>query len=216
MNEKFKKFLEMIVLTGEAIVASASAIKIILVAVGALALVVFVYNRQINGVEQQYIAQMRVYEKDAQTALEYAAQLQIQVTERQTAAEAAEQRASRLGQTIAATRVSTAAKLQELEYSRRAVVDSVEMARVIIPRQDSIIQLQKETIDAQDEQVMFLQYALVQKDTALMISTRRGDSLQIILNNLPRVTSVPRRPSLKTIFGAGVATGIVATVLLSK
>lgn len=214
MNEKLKKFLEAVALIGEAIVAFATATKVILVAVGALALVMFVYTKKIDGVEQQYIAQMRVYEQDAEAARKHADKLAVEITVHKDAAAVAEQKATRLGQTVAAARANTNVTLQELEHIRRAITDSVELARVVIPRQDSIIGLQQQTIANQDEQVTFLQYALVKKDTALIISTHRGDSLYTVLANLPSVPVVTPRYSLKKIFGAGVVTGIIATVLL--
>ncbi len=64
-------------------------------------------------------------------------------------------------------------------------LDTLELARQILPLKDSIIAKQKETIATQGTQVTELEGALLSKDNALRMAMMRGDSLQAVINLIP-------------------------------
>ena len=105
---------------------------------------------------------------------------------------------------------------------KETLLDTLVLARQLLPLKDSIIAKQKETIDVQGGQVKELESALSSKDNALRMALIRGDSLQAVINLIPPAPKNPNRmfgiklPSRKASFAVGLAMGLGAGVLVIK
>lgn len=168
--------------------------------------------------EQQYLAEMRAFEEQTKVATEYADSVKKQSLIHERNADRATARANAAEREANRSKKKTDELRGDLDSLRETITDSTEMARIIIPKQDSIIEQQSVTIETQDRQIVFLNTALTQKDTALMLSNQRGDSLQRVVNNIPVPPKPPLFPRLtrKTVFIGGVITGIVLKVFVFK
>ncbi len=111
---------------------------------------------------------------------------------------------------------------ERAETMKETLLDTLELARQILPLKDSIIAKQKETIAAQGTQVTELESALSSKDNALRMALMRGDSLQAVINLIPPAPKNPNRmfgiklPSRKASFLIGVVMGVGTSVLVVK
>lgn len=175
-------------------------------------LVLLLINTQITSKrEEQYLQRMREFKKQAESASRHADSLRSEITVHMNNVRTAELKASASAIQARRSRNAVNELLHELDSLREVVTDSVQMARVIIPKQDSIISEQQITISTQDTQITFLNVALSSKDTALTISIQRGDSLQRVVDNIPTPPSPPLFPKItrKQAFIGGVVGGIL-------
>ncbi len=135
---------------------------------------------------------------------------------------AAESRAKVLGRQVSALTNETLSMEERAEVMKETLLDTLELARQVLPLKDSIIAKQKETITAQGTQVTELESALQSKDTALKLALMRGDSLQMVVNLIPPAPKNPNRmfgfklPSRKASFAVGLAMGLGAGILVIK
>jgi hypothetical protein len=182
----------------------------VLIVLGIIIVAFMINTRLLSKREGQYIEQMREFKKQAKHASVYADSLKLQVETQQTVARVAESRAAVAESQARKSRNITTVLRQELDSLKEIVIDSIEMARIIIPKQDSIITQQEVTIHKQDVQIVFLNTALVVKDSALVLSNLRGDSLQTVVDNIPKPPTPPiQKISRKQAFLAGIATGLL-------
>lgn len=222
MKKNVKSFLEKTKLIAETLTAVLPLAKLAMVAMGVLALVMVVkYNGKEDEMDR-YIAQYKEYKAQAEATSRYADSLASQITIQENETRAAESRAA------IAARKANEYKSQTLVYTtqvaaiRETVTDTVELARQLIPLQDSIISQQKLTIETQDTQINELQNALNSKDVSLKLALQRGDSLQTVLNLLPPAPKNPNRmfgiklPSRKASFLVGIAMGVGTSILVIK
>jgi chromosome segregation ATPase len=189
---------------------------------GALALVMVVkYNGKEDEMDR-YIAQYKEYKAQAEVTSRYADSLSTQITIQENETRAAEARAAMAAQKVKELKSQTQVYTTQVAAIRETVTDSTELARTIIPLQDSIISTQQVTIDTQETQINELQTALNSKDTSLRLAIQRGDSLQTVLNLLPPAPKNPNRvfgiklPSRKASFLVGVGIGLGASLLVIK
>ncbi len=111
---------------------------------------------------------------------------------------------------------------ERAETMKETLLDTLELARQILPLKDSIIAKQKETITLQSTQVTELESALGKKDDALKLALMRGDSLQAVINLIPPAPKNPNRilgfklPSRKATFVVGLAIGLGTSILVIK
>lgn len=222
MKPKVKKFLEQTKLIAETLSAVIPIAKLALIAAGVLGLVMVVrYNGQQDEMDR-YIAQYKEYKAQAEATSKFADSLQTQITIQENETRAALSRAD------VAARRAVEYKAQTNTYTvaavaiRETVTDTIELARTLIPLQDSIIAQQQLTIEAQDVQITELNTALNSKDVSLKLALQRGDSLQTVLNLLPPPPSNPNRmfgiklPSRKASFLVGLGMGLGASLLVIK
>jgi lipopolysaccharide export LptBFGC system permease protein LptF len=222
MKPKVKKFLEQTKLIAETLSAVIPIAKLVLVFAGVLGLVMVVkYNGQQDEMDR-YIAQYKEYKTQAEATSKFADSLQTQITIQENETRAALSRAD------VAARKAEEYKAQTNTYTvaavaiRETVTDTIELARTLIPLQDSIIAQQQLTIEAQDVQITELNTALNSKDVSLKLALQRGDSLQTVLNLLPPPPSNPNRmfgiklPSRKASFLVGLGMGLGASLLVIK
>ena len=222
MNKKVKLFLERTKLIAETITAILPFAKLALVAMGALALVMVVkYNGQQDKMDR-YIAQYKEYKTQAEVTSRFADSLSTQITIQENKARAAERRATIAARKVNELKSQTQVYTVQVAAIRETVTDTVEMARTLIPLQDSIIAKQQLTISTQDTQINELQRVLNSKDVSLKLALQRGDSLQTVLNLLPPPPKNPNRvlgfklPSRKATFLVGIGIGIGTSLLVIK
>ena len=190
--------------------------NIALVVCGIVILVLLVNTQIISSREAAYIQEMRVFKEQSELATQYADSLKKQVLVHESEAATARARATTAETQARKSKNTTNVLLQELDSLKETVTDSIEMARLIIPKQDSVITQQQVTITKQDTQIIFLGVALEETSTALTLSKQRGDSLQTVVNNIPEPPKPPVLPTIsrKQAFVGGVVIGVILKVFV--
>jgi len=170
----------------------------------------------------KYIEEYKAFQAKADSVTELADSLKEEIVIADNESRAAESRAKILGRQVNSLKNETLSMEERAEVMKETLLDTLELARQVLPLKDSIIAKQKETIAAQDGQVTELQSALQSKDNALRMAMIRGDSLQAVINLIPPAPKNPNRmfgfklPSRKATFVVGLAMGLGAGVLVIK
>lgn len=170
----------------------------------------------------KYIEEYKEFQAKADSVTELADSLKEEIIIADNESRAAEDRARILGRQVNTLRNETLSMEERAEVMKETLLDTLELARQILPLKDSIIAKQKETIDAQGTQVTELESALQNKDNALRMAMMRGDSLQMVVNLIPPAPKNPNRmfgfklPSRKASFAVGLAMGLGAGILVIK
>jgi hypothetical protein len=216
MKPKVKKFLETAKLTAETVTALMPFIKMLLVAIATFAIVMVVNTSYFNNKEQSYLAQMREFKEQSELASKYADSLKTEVTIQENNARAAMTRAQNAQLVALSSRAKTAVMVERLDSLKETITDSTEMARVIIPKQDSIIDQQTITIGNQVTAIENLNNAIVNKDSTITLLTLSRDSLQKVVNNIPEPPKPPLFPTItrKQAFVGGTVIGILLKVFV--
>jgi hypothetical protein len=187
----------------------------------ALAIFFFVSNSKQDEVDK-YIAEYKVFQAKADSVTELADSLKAEIVVADNESRAAESRAKVLSRQVNTLRDETLSMEERAEVMKETLLDTLVLARQLLPLKDSIIAKQKETIDVQGGQVKELESALSSKDNALRMALIRGDSLQAVINLIPPAPKNPNRmfgiklPSRKASFAVGLAMGLGAGVLVIK
>jgi chromosome segregation ATPase len=170
----------------------------------------------------KYIEEYKQFQAKADSVTELADSLKEEIIIADNESRAAESRAKILGRQVNSLKNETLSMEERAEVMKETLLDTLELARQILPLKDSIIAKQKETIDAQSTQVTELESALSSKDNALRMAMMRGDSLQAVINLIPPAPKNPNRmfgfklPSRKASFAVGLAMGLGAGILVIK
>ena len=190
--------------------------NIAIVVLGIIILILLVNTQIVTKREEGYIAQMRKFKQQSELALQYADSLKKESLVHENAAKLAQARADVAALQARKSKNATNVLLQELDSLKETVTDSIEMARLIIPKQDSVITQQQVTITKQDTQIVFLNTTLEEINAALLLSNKRGDSLQTVVNNIPEPPKPPMLPTLsrKQVFVGGVVVGVILKVFV--
>lgn len=209
-------------LVAETLSAVIPLTKLILVAAGVLGLVMAVkYNGQQDAMDR-YIAEYKEYKAKAEATSKFADSLKVQIDIQENETRAALARADIASRKANEYKSQTSTLITQASVIRETVTDTIELARTLIPLQDSIIAQQKLTIETQDTQIGELNTALNSKDVSLKLALQRGDSLQTILNLLPPPPKNPNRmfgiklPSRKMSFLVGLGMGLGTSILVIK
>lgn len=219
--KKFEKKIGTFKLIMETITITAPIAKWMLLAAGVLGLVMYVKNDSQDEMDK-YIAEYKVFQAKAEAATELADSLKQEIVVADNESRAAESRARVLSRQVNTLRDETLSMEERAEVMKETMLDTLELARQLLPLKDSIIAKQKETIDVQGGQVKELESALLSKDNALRMAMIRGDSLQAVINLIPPAPKNPNRmfgiklPSRKASFAVGLAMGLGAGVLVIK
>lgn len=219
--KKFEKKIGTFKLIMETITITAPIAKWMLLAAGVLGLVMYVKNDSQDEMDK-YIAEYKVFQAKAEAATELADSLKQEIVVADNESRAAESRARVLSRQVNTLRDETLSMEERAEVMKETMLDTLELARQLLPLKDSIIAKQKETIDVQGGQVKELESALLSKDNALRMAMIRGDSLQAVINLIPPAPKNPNRmfgiklPSRKASFAIGLAMGLGAGVLVIK
>ena len=216
MKPKLKKLLESTKLTAETLTALMPYIKLVLTALATFAIVMVVNTSYFDKKEQSYLAQMREFTEQSELASKYADSLKTEITVQETKASAAIARAETAKRLAEVSRTRTAILRQDLDSLKETITDSTQMARLIIPKQDSVISQQTVTITNQVVAIENLNNAIVNKDSTITLLTISRDSLQRVVNNIPVPPKPPVFPRLtrKAVFIGGVITGIALKVFV--
>ncbi len=219
--KKFEKKIGTFKLLMETITITAPIAKWMLIAAGVLGLVMYVKNDSQDEMDK-YIAEYKVFQAKAEAATELADSLKAEIVVADNESRAAESRAKVLSRQVNTLRDETLSMEERAEVMKETLLDTLVLARQLLPLKDSIIAKQKETIDVQGGQVKELESALFNKDNALRMALIRGDSLQAVINLIPPAPKNPNRmfgiklPSRKASFVVGLAMGLGAGVLVIK
>ena len=222
MKRKTKSLLERTKLVAETITAVLPLAKIALVAAGVLGLVMMLKLNKQEDEMDKYIAEYKVFQQKAEVATALADSLSEEIVIADNESRAAESRAKILGRQVSTLTNETLSMEERAETMKETLLDTLELARQVLPLKDSIIAKQKETIAAQGTQVTELESALSSKDNALKMALMRGDSLQAVINLIPPAPKNPNRmfgfklPSRKASFLVGVAMGVGTSILVVK
>ena len=170
----------------------------------------------------KYIKEYKAFQAKADSVTELADSLKEEIIIADNESRAAESRAKVLGRQVNSLRNETLSMEERAEVMKETLLDTLELARQVLPLKDSIIAKQKETITLQSTQVTELESALGKKDDALKLALMRGDSLQAVINLIPPAPKNPNRmfgiklPSRKASFLVGVAMGVGTSILVVK
>lgn len=171
---------------------------------------------------EQYIQKYNTFKLQADAANQMVDSLKTVIVIEENEARAAIGRAN-----VYATQVKTAKNqvvgLKSNEDSlRKTITDSIEMARRIIPKLDSIIAQQDTVIFHQDGEIKDLWLALQKKDTVISLLTYSRDSLQKVIITIPMAPKNPNKmfgitlPSRTVTFIAGTVIGLVTAMGVLK
>lgn len=170
----------------------------------------------------EYIAQYNYFKQDAEQANFMVDELRVQVAEKEQEVQEAMTRASQLSLQARQQRDNVVSAIEQKDELLEAITDSVEMARVIIPAQEEIIEGQTQIINTQDEQITHLNDVIViQKETNQLL-TFAVDSLQKVVINIPPPPNNPNKmfgitlPTRTQTFVGGVVIGVITSVLVLK
>lgn len=170
----------------------------------------------------KYIEEYKQFQAKADSVTELADSLKEEIIIADNESRAAESRAKLLGRQVNSLKNETLSMEERAEMMKETLLDTLELARQILPLKDSIIAKQKETIETQGTQVTELEGALQNKDNALKLAMMRGDSLQAVINLIPPAPKNPNRmlgfklPSRTASFLIGAAMGLGAGILVIK
>jgi len=170
----------------------------------------------------KYIAEYKAFQAKADSVTELADSLKEEIVIADNESRAAESRAKILGRQVNSLKNETLSMEERAEVMKETLLDTLELARQVLPLKDSIIAKQKETITLQSTQVTELENALGKKDDALKLAMMRGDSLQAVINLIPPAPKNPNRilgfklPSRKATFVVGLAMGLGTSILVVK
>ena len=184
--------------------------------------VLYWQNSTSDDAMDKYIAEYKQFQAKADLVAELADSLKEEIIIADNESRAAESRAKVLGRQVNSLRNETLSMEERAEVMKETLLDTLELARQVLPLKDSIIAKQKETITLQSTQVTELESALGKKDDALKLAMMRGDSLQAVINLIPPAPKNPNRmfgiklPSRKASFLVGVAMGIGTSILVVK
>ena len=171
---------------------------------------------------EQYIQKYNTFKLQADAANQMVDSLKTVIVIEENEARAAIGRAN-----VYATQVKTAKnqvvglKSNE-DRLRKTITDSIEMARRIIPKLDSIIAQQDTVILHQDGEIKDLRLALQKKDTVISLLTYSRDSLQKVIITIPMAPKNPNKmfgitlPSRTVTFIAGTVIGLVTAMGVLK
>lgn len=170
----------------------------------------------------QQIEQIKQFKLDAEKTSKYADSLNRIVLVKEQEAGAADARARVLGTQVGKLKRETATLRGAADSLKETITDSIELARRVIPLQDSIISHQDSTIAKQDTQIVNLTIAGAKKDTTITLLKLSRDSLQTIINKAPEPPKNPNKlfgfinlPSRKTTaIVSGIAGALAALVLV--
>jgi small-conductance mechanosensitive channel len=170
----------------------------------------------------RYINGYNEYKTKAEATTRFADSLQTQILIQENETRAAQARADMAAQRATQYKAQTVTLATAAAVIRETVTDTAELARTLIPLQDSIIEQQHLTIQEQNTQITELESALNSKDNSLTFALQRGDSLQTVINLLPPAPKNPNRmfgiklPSRKVVLAVGVAIGIITKAVVLK
>lgn len=218
MNRKLRGFLENLKLTADTINSVSPALKWIAVIIAIVVGMMMWSTAAAEQREQKYIEEMRKYQHKIDSTVRYSDSLFAEVARKEREAAEAVQRAGKAERDARQLKNKATAAITELDSLKETITDSVEMARVIIPKQDSVILFQSTTIAKLDTANVELRVALVSKDSTIGFLTFSNDSLRTTLINIPTPPKPPLLPKItrKQALIGGTILGIALKTFVFK
>lgn len=169
------------------------------------------------------IEEVRIYKAKADSAVKVADSVTRVIDVKLKEANDAKKKADELSVQSGNLKKEVASTKQRLESLRGTIVDSIEMARTIIPLQDTIIARQDSVITTQSKQIEQLSLTIFKQDTALSISLASRDSLISILKSAPpppknpnKVFGILNLPSRKSVAIVTAISAVTVTAIIMR
>lgn len=184
--------------------------------------VYYIKNASDKDALDTYISEYNTFKAHADSANRFADSLKTRIVILQSDANAAVSTASVLGKQVVILKKTAETMKGNRDSLKVAIVDSTEMARKIIPVQDSIIAQQDTVIHTQGEQIVHLTKALALKDTTITLLTWSRDSLQSIVRIIPPPPKNPNKflgfnlPSRTVVGIVGFVAGVVTSFVVVR
>lgn len=169
-----------------------------------------------------YITEYNTFREKADSVNDFVDSLKTHIVILQSDANAAVSTASVLSKQVVILKKTAETMKGARDSLKATIVDSTEMARKIIPMQDSIIAQQDTVIHVQGEQIVHLTKALALKDTTITLLTWSRDSLQSIIRIIPPPPKNPNKflgfnlPNRTVMSIFGFVAGVVTTATVMK
>ena len=148
------------------------------------------YTNTKNSMEQ-YIEKYNAYREKVDSTNRMVDSLKTIITVEANEAHAAQSRANVFSDQSKKVKVELNKLKSQTDSVRKVITDSTEMARVIIPKLDSVIVKQDTVIEQHKNEIFHLRVALDKKDTVISLLTMSRDSLQKVSKILP---PAPKNP----------------------
>ena len=136
--KKFEKKIGTFKLIMETITITAPIAKWMLLAAGVLGLVMYVKNDSQDEMDK-YIAEYKVFQAKAEAATELADSLKAEIVVADNESRAAESRAKVLSRQVNTLRNETLSMEERAEVMKETLLDTLVLARQLLPLKDSII-----------------------------------------------------------------------------
>lgn len=164
---------------------------------------------------EEYIEKYNAYKEKVDSTNHMVDSLKTVIAIEANEAHAAQSRANVFADQSKKVKVELNNLKSRTDSTRKTITDSTEMARVIIPKLDSVIVKQDTVIEQHKNEIFNLRLALDRKDTVITLLTMSRDSLQKVSKILPPAPKNPDKlfgvtlPSRTTSFIAGTVVGVV-------
>jgi len=220
---------------GEVVDSFAPMIKIILFILGTMIVLNFMSEWRLQSERERFDEAYRTYQLQSQRALKYSDSLLKEIAMREAKVVVAVKKADSVQtrlQVLERTRPTTATLnilRSSIDSLKNTLTDSVEMARIVIPAQDTLISIQRVTIGNLNESVSllkvettFLRTAIGEQRLIIEDVTLTADSLRKVVVNMPKPPKKERLlgfiplPSRTASFLLGAATTTIVVGVLSK
>jgi len=184
--------------------------------------VYYIKNASDKDALDTYISEYKTFKAQADSANHFADSLKTQIVIQENEARISISKSHMLEKQVTVLKSKTSVMKDTRDSLRTTIVDSTEMARKIIPLQDSIIVHQDTVIHKQGEQITNLMRALTLKDSTISLLTLSRDSLQTIVRNIPPPPKNPNKimgfslPSRTVVGATAFVVGVVASFALHK
>lgn len=171
---------------------------------------------------EQYIQKYNTFKLQADAANQMVDSLKTVIVIEENEARAAIGQANIYAAQVKTTKNQVVGLKLNEDSLRKTITDSIEMARRIIPKLDSIIAQQDTVILHQDGEIKDLRLALQKKDTVISLLTYSRDSLQKVIITIPMAPKNPNKmfgitlPSRTVTFIAGTVIGLVTAMGVLK
>lgn len=184
--------------------------------------VYYIKNASDKDALDTYISEYKTFKAQADSANHFADSLKTQIVIQENEARIFISKSHILEKQVTVLKSKTLMMKDTRDSLKSTIVDSTEMARKIIPVQDSIIVHQDTVIHKQGEQITNLMSALTLKDSTISLLTLSRDSLQTIVRNIPPPPKNPNKfmgfslPSRTVVGATAFVVGVVASFTLHR
>jgi len=172
----------------------------------------------------KHLTELTQLKNNAKVTVQYVDSLKQQITDYQTRAAIAQSQANTLNTQVVGMKKETRHLLTLVDSLKHTARDSVELARTVIPVQDSIIKAQIKITQTLDKQVERLNVTIANKDTVITLQKVSIDTLRVAVDSLTKLKTpkdpdkwwIFKLPSRKVVAGTSFIVGVVSTIVVSR